>query len=401
MSLLAVSIGYVAPNYAQYQLSPLAPSLTSEFAISASQFSSLFTAAMIPGILLSLVSGILIDKHNPKLVAGASFALSTLGAVINLLGNSYGTLFLGFVLTGVAATILNSCSAKLLGAWYKPSQLTSKIGIAFSFSTLSMTVALATTAFFPNRKAAFSVALALFVIALTCWCLLYRNNPERDGAVSTHADSKHVPAPAQPSLGALLKRVMSSRNVWLVGIALFFLMGPNVIMSSMGPTILTTRGIGSVAAGYYTSIYTIGALISCYVAPMLAKALRSVKRTVVIFTLAAAFCVAFGWRAPEGLALGIAFFLAGFFVGGCIPLLISLPITFKGIGEQLAGTAGGLVATVELLGAVVLPSFVILPMAGDNLGVAFLLAGVCAVAACLLAAFLPKQAPATDSKPQA
>lgn len=120
MSLLAVSIGYVAPNYAQYQLSPLAPSLTSEFAISASQFSSLFTAAMIPGILLSLVSGILIDKHNPKLVAGASFALSTLGAVINLLGNSYGTLFLGFVLTGVAATILNSCSAKLLGAWYKP-----------------------------------------------------------------------------------------------------------------------------------------------------------------------------------------------------------------------------------------------------------------------------------------
>lgn len=53
MALAAICIGYLAPNYAQYQLSPLATSLIEELSISASQFSSLFTAPMIPAILLS------------------------------------------------------------------------------------------------------------------------------------------------------------------------------------------------------------------------------------------------------------------------------------------------------------------------------------------------------------
>ena len=57
MALAAICIGYLAPNYAQYQLSPLATSLMGELSISASQFSSLFTAPMIPAILLSLVAG--------------------------------------------------------------------------------------------------------------------------------------------------------------------------------------------------------------------------------------------------------------------------------------------------------------------------------------------------------
>jgi sugar phosphate permease len=388
MALAAICIGYLAPNYAQYQLSPLAGSLMEELSISASQFSSLFTAPMIPAIFLSLVAGILVDKHNPRLVVGIAFVISTIGAALNLAGNSYGTLFLGFALTGVAAAFLNSCGAKLLGSWYPPEQLSSKLGIGFAFSTLAMTVALATTAYFPNRHSAFAVALVVFVASTIGWFALYRNpEPVADSGSSAPAAGEKG---EQPGLGALLKRVMSSSGVWLVGLALFCVMGANVVMSSFVPTILQSRGIDAVASGYYSSAYTIGNLVSCIVVPMVAQK-AGTKRTVLVLDVCAFLLVAFGWMAPDGFLLAAALFLAGFFLGGNMPILQSVPIKLAGIGPELAGTAGGLVATVELLGAVFLPSYVLIPAAGGNLATAFVLAGVCMLVSCALTRPLPKE----------
>lgn len=385
MALAAICIGYLAPNYAQYQLSPLATSLIEELSISASQFSSLFTAPMIPAILLSLVAGVLVDKHNPRLVVGIAFVASTIGAVLNVMGSSYGVLLVGFALTGLAASFLNSCGAKLLGSWYSPEQLSEKLGVAFAFSTVAMTVALATTAYFPNRRAAFFLSLALFVVSTIAWFALYRN-PE-----APHGDAADAaPAADQPGLGELLKYVMSNGRVWLVGFALFCVMGANVVMSSFVPTILQSRGIDSVAAGYYSSAYTIGSLVSCILVPMVAQKLGT-KRTLVILDVCAFAMVGFGWMAPEGFLLAAALFLAGFFVGGNMPLLMAVPIKLPGVGPELAGTAGGLVATVELLGAVILPSYVLIPAAGGNLGVAFVLAGVCMLVSCAFTLLLPRE----------
>ena len=86
-----------------------------------------------------------------------------------------------------------------------------------------------------------------------------------------------------------------------------------------------------------------------------------------------------------------ALFLAGFFVGGNMPLLMAVPIKLPDVGPKLAGTAGGLVATVELLGAVILPSYVLIPAAGGNLGVAFVLAGVCMLVPCAFTLLLPRE----------
>lgn len=391
MALVAICIGYFAPNYAQYQLSPLAPGLMEELGINASQFSSLFTSPMIPAIFLSLVAGILVDKFNPKLVVGAALIASTVGAFLNLVGNSYGALFLGFALTGLSASFLNSCGAKLLGAWYEPDQISAKLGVVYAASTLAMTVAIATTAYFPNRTSAFTMTFILFVVALFVWFVFYRS-PAKSATEAKALEESAAPVRAQESLGVTLKWVMANRYVWFVGLALFFVMGGNVIMSSLVPTVLGQRGIGSVAAGYYSSIYTIGNLVACFVAPLLAKKLGGTKRTVLIFALLAAVFVAFGCNAPEGVLLVLALFFAGFFVGGNIPLLFAVPIQLEGVGPELAGTAGGLVATVELLGAVLLPSYVLLPIAGSNLGVAFILGGVCLVVTAVFSQLLPKRA---------
>jgi sugar phosphate permease len=392
MALVAVCLGYIAPNYAQYQLSPLGPSLMQELGITASQFSSLFTAPMIPAILFSIVAGILVDRHNPRIVLGVAFVISTIGAALNLFGSSYGQLFLGFALTGLSAAFLNSCAAKLLGVWYEPSAISGKLGLANACSMAAMTIALATTALFPSRRAAFAVALGLFVIVTLVWFALYRTPDEEESDVGPEADSTPSSNGERSGLGHLLRRVMSNWRIWDVGFVLFFILGANVVMSSLVPTVLGTRGMDSVKAGYYTSAYTIGALVGCVVSPMLAKKLGGSRNTVALFCAVAAILVAFGWRAPEGIPLALALFGSGAMLGGALPLLLSVPINLPGVGPELAGTAGGLVATIQLLGAVILPSYVLIPFAGGDLAVTFVLAGCCALISAILSLLIPKEA---------
>ena len=64
-------------------------------------------------------------------------------------------------------------------------------------------------------------------------------------------------------------------------------------------------------------------------------------------------------------------------MGGIIPTLLALPVQFAAIGPKYAGTAGGVVGTIQLLGAVVVPNYILTPIAGDNFIVLFLVSGIC------------------------
>ncbi|NLV31459.1 MAG: hypothetical protein GXY47_09915, partial [Acidobacteria bacterium] len=55
-----------------------------------------------------------------------------------------------------------------------------------------------------------------------------------------------------------------------------------------------------------------------------------------------------------------------------------------------AGSAGGIIATVQVLGAVVVPTFIITPLAGTNTTMLFGLAAICMVLMTLPVFFLPE-----------
>jgi NNP family nitrate/nitrite transporter-like MFS transporter len=68
---------------------------------------------------------------------------------------------------------------------------------------------------------------------------------------------------------------------------------------------------------------------------------------------------------------------------------MAIPIQRKEIGPVYAGTAGGRMATVQLLGAVVFPTYVFTPLAGASYERYFLLVGVFMLVFCLLMVFVP------------
>ena len=365
-ALAVACLANFIPNFAQYQASHFGSVIMERFGIEPGQFSLLFSSPMIPAIFLALVAGILIDKFGAKQVVGIGMAVTTLGCAIRIMAGSFEVLLVGTALTGFAACFINSGAAKILAGYYGPEGVGSKMGIFMAASTLAMTVALATSAAFGDIAPAFTVSAIISLVGTVLWFVVLKNPDGESSSQSEHG----------PSIGDCLKVVLASRNTWMIALALAFILGGNVVMGSFAPTILAEKGIDAAMAGIITSLYTLGNLAGCFTAPVLVGVTGGRQKPVLLaYAVLAAIGVAFAWMPGNAVVVAICMFLAGNFVGGLISLCFSLPVQFEEVGPVYAGTAGGMLTTVQVLGAILLPSYVFAAIAGTNLSMMFLLGG--------------------------
>lgn len=366
--LMALCLNNAAPNYLQYQISPIAMQVMETYKISMEQYSSLFTSPMIPAILFSLIVGLLFDKLGPVKVMRFGVLIAAIGGFVRLYtGGGYTALFVGTLMTGFSAAFINAGQAKIVAGFYPLEQIQSKIGLINASSTAAMIITMATTAYFSSVSTAFLVAAVFMAAAAISW-FLFGKNPETNEA---HAE------PVQKSFGELMKASASSRQVWLMAFSLFGVLAGQVVMSSWAPTALQSVGMAATTAGYMGSLYTVGNFISCFLGPILAGKLRSIRKVILIFGIVAVVGLIFSWKISNPILCGAMMILTGIAIGGNIPLAMGDIINFKGIGPEYVGTASGLVATIQLIGAVVLPSYVLIPIASGNFNTLFILAAAC------------------------
>lgn len=378
MAMLILCFCYFVPNYAQYQVSPLGPTVMEQFGLSTGQLSALFSAPMIPAVFLSLLGGVLIDKLGPKLVIGTGICIAAGGCVLRVFAGSYAVLLIATALTGFAAVFINAGGGKLLGGLYGAEKVNEKMGILMAASTAGMALSMFTSARFPNIKAAFGTTAVLSAVSAVLWVVFMKNPVE----------SRQEEDTQMPSLKECILMAAGCRDVWLVGIAMFFIMAANVVISSFLPTALSTRGIGAVTAGNLGTFLTLGNFLGCFTAPAMIRKTGSQKRVLFASGLLAGAGIAASWMIPWIPVMAAALLLTGMFLGGMIPTLMALPVQFREIGPVYAGTAGGIVGTVQLLGAVLVPSYIIAPIAGSNFALLFLLGGACMALASAVTLFL-------------
>ena len=373
------------PNYAQYQLSPLAHLVMPTYELDSAQFSMLFSAAMIPGILLSLVAGLLCDRFGAKRVVGVGGIISALALVARIFAPGFGALFACMLLTGVVATFLNTNIAKIMGSWFEPEKVGVAVGVGLTGSTLAMVIGLGTSAFFPSLQVIFIFTAVLAVIALIAWWVFFKDGP-RSAFGPAQTGASDVSA-AQPSLSECLKVVLKSRNVWLVGIALGLDMAATMCIITFLPQVLqSTRGFDPTVAGALSSVVTFGNLAGSVLAPMLYARVGRFKPVGIALAILGGAGTAFAWQLPEGPVMMVGFFLTGFSLGGLLAMLVSAIVLLPEIGPVYAGTAGGVGATLQLFGAVVIPSYILMPILGANYPVLYGIAGILClgIAACVL-----------------
>jgi len=378
--ILAVAMvaGFIG-SYAQFQLPPLAYKLIPALHISASQFAALMGGPTTGAIFICILGGTLADRYGVKTVVTVGLVLAVIGCTFRYAVTSFWPFFLLSILAGLASALLTSNLAKLFGAWFPPEQMGTVMGIYMISPMLAGFLGTATTALFPSDASAFIFSGVVCLGILILWLILARNKPEG--------------APALPILPAAryLGKAARSSGIWLAGACMFFVMGSVMTFSDFLPNVLhNLRGINPVQAGVYGSLATLGGAFGSFMGPVICNRMGVMKPYLVIISLLGAAVAFWSWQLPVGPAIVIALILAGFLQSAITPTIFSLPTLLPEIGPVYAGSAGGIIATMQVLGAVLVPTFIITPLAGPNVTVLFGLAAFCFALIIIPVLFLPE-----------
>ena len=381
--LIMICVGIFVPNFAQYQVSAFGTQIMDSMNLTTSQFSKIATATLIPGIFLSLVAGILVDKFGARKTLITAMLLSALGVIWRAFATGYTAMYLSMIAMGIGATFLSSNNAKIFGQWFPPEKVAITVGIFFGVSNGAMALGVGTAALFPSMHSAFLFSAVLAVITAVLYILFMRDKKQETPQLQQQEE--------KPSIIAGIKASAKNKYVWIAAVCLMLNVSAFCSMSQFLPQALASRGISSAASNTVATALTLGALLSCFVTPSLFFKIGKTKLMIVVYSVIAALGMIFAWRLSDNTAvLFILIFITGFFSNGFSSIITSLPIRLEGIGVKYAGTAGGFIATLQLAGTVIFPSYIISPIAGTNYGLMFVLFALLDVILCFVAQLLPK-----------
>ena len=362
---LIVAFACLAGSYAQFQLPPLQDQVQENAGLTPSQYAQVFSAPMLPGLCLSLVAGVLIDRFGYRKMIALALIVSTLAAAGRTFCGNYFPFWIAMALTGVAPTFIQANNAKIMSNYVPNEKLSLSLGVVMMGGAMASFIGSATTHLFPSTTAAYVFSGLLGLVATALWIICIRKK-STDSAAQPQADGVSV-------LSAL-KTVIRSKNVWRIGLCMFFVESFYMSVASTAPSALKSLGYDPATAGLLTSVLSIGSPMGNLIGGPLA--IRSGKPKLVLMIVAGvtAICFPLLWASESIVLCALAFFLSGFCFGTGMISIASMPILAPEIGQRYAGTAGGLINTMEMAGGFAVSSYVIAPLANGDFHLQFLLA---------------------------
>ncbi len=379
-----VTLSTVPISYNSFQVSALPIEFMQELGIDSVQFTSILTASMLPGVIFAIIGGILADKIGPKTTCTIALVISLVGSLGRLVASNYIFYFICMVMLGFAGTFLSMCAAKLFAQWFLPHEMGIPMGVVLSSGALGTAIAQSTTAtlFSGNLHGAYIFGSAWILVMLILWIIIVKEN--KDQMITSDT-----------SLFTGLKKAVKSRNIWIIGLCAAVSMGYQMIFNSNYIAgMQTTKMIDATIAGLYGTIFTAGGFLGNIIVPMILKKIGVNRPTILIFGLVGAVLSYIAWAYLDGSAMAIVLAIGGLLVFGIMPPLIGYPPLLDEIGPEYAGSAGGLVTTLQMVGAYFLPSSILAPLATAN-GMMdydrlFLYGAICAALFGILALILPE-----------
>jgi cyanate permease len=175
----------------------------------------------------------------------------------------------------------------------------------------------------------------------------------------------------------------------LAGLCAFFVMGAMMTFTNFLPLMLkNARAISPAQAGFYGGLPNLGGVLGSFLGPVICNRIGIMKPYLVFASLLGAAGTFWSWQLPIGPAIVVSLISAGFLQSAILPLILSLPILLPEIGPVYAGSAGGIISTLQVLGGVAAP--VVTPLAGSNPTILFGLAALWFVLIIVPACLLPE-----------
>ncbi|NLM21384.1 MAG: MFS transporter [Peptococcaceae bacterium] len=363
--LFLVAIINFTFNACQFQVAALAYKLIPEYGLTPSQYASVLNAPMLVAVFFCLFAGSLGDRFGIKRVISAGLLIGTTALFLRVLADNYLELFLSMLMMGLIMPFVGANFAKLVGLWFPKKQIGLAFGIFFFIGMAGNTVSLIVTTYFPSIFSAFLTSAFVMMALCILWIILARDKPAG------------VSLPPPMPLKNYTKAAARSKNVWLGGFLAMLYMGATLSFTGFLPAALNSvHGLSPSTAGFWTSVFTLGNMIGGFIGPLLVDRVGTMKPVIIILALTGAAFTYLSWISPVGVLMGLSLLLGGTLTGAILPNINTLPLRFKEIGPVYAGSAGGIIATMQVTGAFFIPTFVISTIAGQNYNLLFILASL-------------------------
>ena len=226
--LARISMGY------QFQsIGSVSPSLIKEFAIEYAAIGTLIGLQSLPGLLLSLPSGILGNRFGDKRAVLWGLLLMTAGTILVGISHSFPLAATGRLVSGIGAVLLNVIMTKMVADWFAGKEIITAMAIFVNSWPTGIGLALVTQPSINsalNWSAVFHISAVTSAVGFVLMAIFYHAPPET-GQIPTG------PKPKVPLSGRETYLVTLAAIIWALYNAAYF------IVPTFGPPLLSSQGM--------------------------------------------------------------------------------------------------------------------------------------------------------------
>jgi len=319
LMLATLFIARTATGFVFQSIGSAGPAIAAGLAIDFALIGTLIGLYKVPGIALSLPSGMLTKYSSDRVLIGASLLIMGLGCGVTAAADSYAVAAAGRLVTGIGGTVSNLYFTKVTLDWFSGSK---SVPLAMGILVNSWPVGIALglmlqgpmTTSWGWQNAMVVSCLSAFVAAGLIFTL-YREAPHRSLA----------PASGWASLKAL------SAHEWLglslIGIVWSFINVGLALVFGFAPALLTSLGFDLGKAGQLVAIGTWVGIVAIPLGGALVTKIGHGRLFILICTIASAVVYAALAIRPDSMLLYVAFGITAFAAAGPIMALPSGVLT--------------------------------------------------------------------------
>ncbi len=346
LALLAMTHTLVVgmPNMA---LPVLFDEIGSDLGLDLIQIGVVWGAVSLTGIVMAILGGVLGDRFGSRrmliaacIIAGLTGAMR--GFAFGFISLAFTVLIAGIVLPAIPTNVHKTCAV-----WFSGRRLATANGIVSAGMALGfMLGALLSATFLSPMLGGWRNVIRLYAaiaIAVGIIWIFTRDGPQASKSSTSGVHFREG-----------LAKVVKLRNIWFLSLGVIGVGG--CVQGTLGYLPLYLRSIGwaPVAADATLSLFHATSLLFTIPIAILSDRTGYRRR----FLMIAALMIA-GGVATLSLATGslvwLAVILAGCMRDGFMAVLMTTIVEVKGVGVRIAGTATGVILSVNYLGAAFAP----------------------------------------------
>lgn len=220
-------------GYQFQSIGSVSPSLIKEFAIEYAAIGTLIGLQSLPGLFLSLPSGILGNRFGDKRVVLWGLVLMTIGTILVGLSHSFPMAATGRLISGIGTILLNVLMTKMVADWFAGKEIITAMAIFINSWPAGIGLALVTQPPISsslNWAAVFHISAATSAVGFVLMAIFY-HPPSESNQIAT---------------GSKPKIRLWGKEIYLVTLAAIiwaFYNGAYIIVPTFGPPLLSSQGI--------------------------------------------------------------------------------------------------------------------------------------------------------------